>query len=148
MESGVRRRGNEVGGLGWVGVGCCIIVGSFSAARAGWSGLSVVILMVEVSGTGVGSVVDVLDMVGGSKGELEWVGGEEGDSSIGIDSCSIGSGKSLAILFLLQRPCQLRSTGCCRDTVCEVGGRFVVCVGREVGWFSGKTGCVVVGLGS
>jgi len=123
-------------------------VGSFGVARAGWSGLSVVILMVEVSGTGVGSVVDVLDMVGGSKGESEWVGGEEGDSSIGIDSCSIGSGKSLPILVLLRRPCRIRSTGCHHGTVCEVGSCFVVCVGREVGWFSGKMGCVVVSVGS
>ncbi len=148
MESWVRGSGNEFGGLGWVGVGCCIIGGVFGVARAGWSGLSVMILMRELAGTWVGSVVDVLDMVGGSKGEMDWVGREEGGSNIGINSCSIGSGKSLAVVVLLQWACQLLLTGCHRSAACKVGGHFCVCVGREVSWFGGKMGCVVISIGS
>jgi len=48
-----RGRGSKIGGLGWVGVGCCVIGGggSVNAVRRIGFGESVVVLMLWVSGS-------------------------------------------------------------------------------------------------
>ncbi len=66
-----RGRGSEVGGLGRVGVGCCVVVGGCGAVRGVGSSVSVVVLTLEVSGSWLSGVVDVLKLVGGGEGRSE-----------------------------------------------------------------------------
>jgi len=68
-----RGRGSEVEGLGWVGVGCCVVGGggSCGAVRGVGSGASVIVLVLEVSGSWLGGAVDVLKLVGGGEGRSE-----------------------------------------------------------------------------
>jgi len=64
-----RGRGSEVEGLGWVGVGCCVVGGG--SVRGVGAGASVVVLALEVSGSWLGGAVDVLKLVGGGEGRSE-----------------------------------------------------------------------------
>jgi len=93
----VRGRGSKFGGLGWVGVGCCIVVidGGFGTVRNGWSGMSVVVLMFGLSSTLFVGSVDVLELVGSGEGVSGWVGKEEEGVGFGGGSSSsgIGTGK-------------------------------------------------------
>jgi len=68
-----RGRGSKVGGLGGVGVGCCFVVsgGGCGAVRGVGSSASVVVLALEVSGSWLSDVVDVLKLVGGGEGRSE-----------------------------------------------------------------------------
>jgi len=67
--------------------------------------VSVIVLMLGVFGTVFSGVVDVLELVGGSKGGSDWGGREEEGIVIGIGSCSVGTGESLVDLCLLQWSC-------------------------------------------
>jgi len=96
----------SVGGLGWVGVGCCVvvIVGGFSTVSSGWSGLSVIVLTLGVAGTLVGSAVGVLGMAGGSKGKSDWVGGEEGTVVLASTAVALVLGRAWPHLSCCNRP--------------------------------------------
>jgi len=85
----------------------------------------------------VGSAVG-LEIVGDSERKSDWVGGEEGGGSVGVDSFGIGSGESLAEYVLLRRGCQFLSTGVRRGAAFKVGGRCFGCVGWKVGRCGGK----------
>jgi len=54
----------------------------------------------------LGVAVDVLKLVGGSEGGSEWGSREEEGIVVGISSCSIHAGGSLAKLFLLRQSCR------------------------------------------
>jgi len=87
--------------------------------------------------------VDVLKLVGGGEGGLEWGDGKEKGVVIGISCCGIGIGASWAMLFLWQWSCQLLSIGLHCNVVFKVGGHLVECVGREVVWFGEKESSVI-----
>jgi len=126
---------------GWVGLMFAASLSSLALVQSGVAGpvCQSLVLMLGVFGTVFSGVVDVLELVGGSKGGSDWGGREEEGIVIGIGSCGI-AGESLVELFLLQQSCQLLSTGLHHDAVVKVGGHFFECVGREVGWFGGKNG--------
>ncbi len=64
-----RGRSSKIGGLGWVSVGCCIVISSSvdTVRRIGF-GASVIVLTLWVSGSLLNGVVDVLKLVGGGEG--------------------------------------------------------------------------------
>jgi len=88
--------GSKSEGLGEVGVGGCSVIGGsgFGACSSGRS-MSVGVLT-GVSSTVLSGVVDVVGLVGGGKGGLEWGGGEEGGIVIVIGICGVGAGECLA----------------------------------------------------
>jgi len=61
-----------------------------------------------------------------------WVSGGEGVGGVGSDSCSIGSGESLAEFALLRQPCQLLATGFHCGAAGEVGRLVFGCVGGRL----------------
>jgi len=63
-----RGRGSKIGGLGWVGVGCCVVGIGVGAAWGIGSGASVVVLTLWVSGSLLSGAVDVLKLVGSEGG--------------------------------------------------------------------------------
>jgi len=101
-----------------------------------------------VVSTLLGVAFDVLKVFGSSGRESDRVGSEEGGSDVFISSCGFGCGESLAKFFPLQWACQFLSTGFHCSAAVKVGSLFFGCVGREVGWFGGRKGFGVIGIGS
>jgi len=144
-------RGSGVRGLsGWVVVGCGIVVvgGVVTMGRGGGSNLSVMGLtcaFVGVAGVlleGGGGGVMEFDGVSGGEG----VGG--GGSGVVVSGCGFHSGESLAEFFPLSWAFRLRSMGCHHGAGVKVGGFFIGCAGRKVGWFSVRKGLGVDNIGS
>jgi len=146
-EGKVRGDGIDLGGLGWVVDGCVVVVvGGCGTGGNGWSGLSVVVLTSELSDTLGGGAVDV-QLVGNGEGCSGWFDGGEGGVDGGCSICCCRTGEILFELFLLQRACRLCSTGFRCGAAVKVGGHFLGCVGRGVGWFGVRKGFGVDDIG-